>query len=207
MVVGSRNPDSHKEQTTREATMGRLHDERGFSLLELLVVAAIIACLAVVAAPVYAGQRSKAEDVLLIANARNLTTSVQSGWMDVQEAAPTSVPGSIIVAREWLTQQLKSPHVAGAGLHFINPCTDCGAIVNTNKLPTGDTPPAVWITSDPGFAHGKFVTNDATVARLRGTIIVNYVMGPHQSAGQIEIYSVDRDGNESAAVQTVPMGS
>jgi len=185
--------------------MARLHDERGFSLLELLIVLAIIACLAVVAAPVYASQRSKAEDVLLVANARNLTTSVQSGWMDVQNAAPTSLPGSIVVAREWLAQQLRNPRATGAGLHFVNPCTDSDAVVNTNKLPTGRTAPAVWITSDPGISFETFVTTPATSARLCGTIIVNYVMGPHQTGGQIEIFTVDRDGHRSAALQSVPM--
>jgi prepilin-type N-terminal cleavage/methylation domain-containing protein len=185
--------------------MARLQDERGFSLLELLIVLAIIACLAVVAAPVYASQRSKAEDVLLVANARNLATSVQSGWMDVQNAAPTSLPGSIVVAREWLAQQLRNPRATGAGLHFVNPCTDSDAVANTNKLPTGRTAPAVWITSDPALAYATFTATDAAVARLRGTIIVNYVVDPQQCRGQIEIFSVDRDGNKSATLQTVPM--
>ena len=185
--------------------MARLQDERGFSLLELLIVLAIIACLAVVAAPVYASQRSKAEDVLLVANARNLATSVQSGWMEVQNAAPTSLPGSIVVAREWLAQQLRNPRATGAGLHFVNPCTDSDAVANTNKLPTGRTAPAVWITSDPGISFETFVTTPATSARLCGTIIVNYVMGPHQTGGQIEIFTVDRDGHRSAALQSVPM--
>jgi len=49
------------------------------------------------------------------------------------------------------------------------------------------------------------VTTPATSARLCGTIIVNYVMSPHQTGGQIEIFTVDRDGHRSAALQSVPM--
>jgi len=128
--------------------MARLHDERGFSLLELLIVLAIIACLAVVAAPVYASQRSKAEDVLLVANARNLTTSVQSGWMTCRTPPRPRCRGR----SSWRGSGSPSSSETArdrAGLHFVNPCTDSDAVVNTNKLPTGRTAPAVWITSDP----------------------------------------------------------
>ncbi len=182
--------------------MGRLQDERGFTLFELLIVVAIIGLLCVIAGPVYATQASKAQDVLLTANARNLTTQVQSCRMDVQNAAPTSLPGSVAVAREWLTQQLGSPSETGAGVHFVNPCTTSDRVVDTNKLPTGHLSPAVWITSVPGYAHENFTATDVTAARLRGTIIVNYVVDLQHRSGQIEIYSVDRNGKKSAAVQT-----
>jgi type II secretory pathway pseudopilin PulG len=173
----------------------------------LLVAAAIIGLLFLIATPVYASQRSKAEGVLLTANGRNLTTAAQSGWMDVQNAAPTSLPGSIAVARDWLTQQLRSPSETGAGLRIVNPCTGSDGVVDTNKLPTGHRPPAVWITSDPGVSYEEFTATDVTVARLRGTIVVNYVVDSQQGSGQIEVFSIDRNGNKSAAVRTVPMGT
>ena len=81
--------------------MGRLRDERGFSLLELLIVLAIIACLAVVAAPVYASQRTRLEDVLLIANSRNLATPVPERLDGRERRAEdvAAVGSEIVVAR------------------------------------------------------------------------------------------------------------
>ena len=81
------------------------------------------------------------------------------------------------------------------------------SVVDINKLPTGHLSPAVWITSAPGYAHENFTATDATAARLRGTIIVNYVVDLQHRSGQIEIYSVDRNGKKSTAVRTVPMSS
>ena len=154
----------------------------------------------------YATQRSKAQDVLLTANARNLTTQVQSCWMDVQNAAPISLPGSVAVARQWLTQRLGSSPETSADLHFVNPCTTSDRVVDTNKLPTGHLSPAVGITSAPGYAYENFTATDVTAARLRGTSVVNYVVDPQQRGGLIETYSIDRDGKKSAAVQSVLMG-
>ena len=185
--------------------MTQRQEQRGFSLLELLVVAAVVACLCAVAAPVYAGQRSKAENVLLTANARNLTTSVQSGWLEVQNAAPTSLPGGIVVARQWLTQQVRDASQTGAGLHIVNPCTGSGRGVNSDKLPHGLQSPAVWITSAPAYDHEQFVASNVTAVRLRGTIIVVYVVDSQQRSGQIEIFSGDRNGDKSTVVQTVSL--
>jgi prepilin-type N-terminal cleavage/methylation domain-containing protein len=179
--------------------------QRGFSLLELLVVGAVIACLCVVAVPAYMGQRAKAENVLLAANARNLLTPVQTGWLQVQDASPTSLTGGIIVARQWLDQQLRGGAGGGAGLHIVNPCTGSDRVVDSDKLPRGLQAPAVWITADQAFDHEQLVASDITTARLRGTIIVDYVVDSQQRSGQIEIFAIDRNGQKSVAVQTVPL--
>ena len=179
--------------------------QRGFSLLELVVVAAVIACLCAVALPIYAGQRAKAENVLLTANARNLLAPTQDGWLEVQNDDPASLTAGVIVARQWLAQQLQSGTHPGAGLHIVNPCTNSDRIVNSNKLPRGLQSPAVWITADQAVDHEQFVTSDVTAARLRGTIIVDYVIDSQQRSGQIEIFAIDRNGQKSVAVQTIPL--
>jgi prepilin-type N-terminal cleavage/methylation domain-containing protein len=183
----------------------RRNAQRGFSLLELLIVAAVIGCLCVVAVPVYAGQRAKAENVLLTANARNLQPAVQGGWLDVQNAGPTSLTGGIIVARQWLARQLQGGAQAGGGLHLVNPCTGSDRIVDSDKLPHGLQSPAVWLTSAQAFDHEQLVASNVTAARLRGTIIVDFVVDSQQRSGQIEIFSIDRNGQKSTAVQTVPL--
>ena len=191
--------------------MGRLQDERGFTLFELLIVVAIIGFLYVIAGPVYATQASKAQDVLLTANARNLTTQVQSCWMTCRTPRRHRCRGRSLWrgsgSRSNSEARPESPSETGAGVHFVNPCTTSDRVVDTNKLPTGHLSPAVWITSVPGYAHENFTVTDVTAARLRGTIIVNYVVDLQHRSGQIEIYSVDRNGKKSAGVQTVPMSS
>jgi len=187
--------------------MGRRRAQDGFSLLELLIVLVALAIVGVVACPVYASQRSRAENVLLVANARNLADPVQSSWADVQEAAPTSLAGSVAVARLWLAKDLSGSRQAGGDLHVVNPCSDSDAVVDCDHVPAGRRAPAVWVTSNPVYAYGTFVASDVTVARLRGTIVVDYVVDAGQRDGQIEIYAVDRNGQESSVVQRVPMGS
>ncbi len=187
--------------------MRRRQAQAGFSLLELLIVAVALAILAAAACPVYASERSRAEDVLLVANSRNIATPVESSWADVQEAAPTSLEGSVATARQWLAQDLRGSRRVGGDLHVVNPCSGSDAVVDCDHVPAGDRAPAVWVTSNHVFAYGTFIPSDLTVARLRGTIVVDYVVDAQQRDGQIEIYSVDRNGQESSVVQRVPMGS
>ena len=66
-------------------------NEGGFTLVELLIVIAVIAVLATIAIPVFLGQRQKAQDIACKSLVRNAASVIETGYVDARSFVTTVV--------------------------------------------------------------------------------------------------------------------
>ena len=80
----------------------RLSDESGFSLIELMIVVAIIALLMAIAIPLFLGMRTRAQDTGARASAA-LAIRTAKGTLDDRENYASTTPASLGVMEPSLT--------------------------------------------------------------------------------------------------------
>jgi type IV pilus assembly protein PilA len=124
----------------------RAKSEKGFSLIELLVVMLIIGILAAVAIPSFVNQRSKAFDAAAKSNLRTAETAMETYSSDHNGSYPASVDtknGSsdpLVAIEEVLSN---APYVTGGA-------TANGYVLNSKAAGPGATGDTYTLTNNKG---------------------------------------------------------
>ena len=92
-------------------------NEHGFSLIELLVVVAILGVLAAIAIPQYASYRKRAFNAASLSDVKNLKTNMEAYRSDKQQyplfATPVMLAGSAIIDLDGVVIDSLSSNVQG----------------------------------------------------------------------------------------------
>jgi len=137
------------------------HDDRGFTLIELMVVVLIIAILLAIAVPTFLGARERANDRAAQSNLRNANTNALVFYTDHQQFTedPTEM--------ESLDASLRYTNTLGAATHrnvYVSvPAVGTYVPFDTVYLAAKSTNgPCFWIRTVGDKAEPRFARNDCS---------------------------------------------
>jgi len=110
--------------------------KKGFTLIELMVVVAIIGVLALLGLRLYTGQQDKAKSAIVIANASTVHTLIQGDLLDNSYSAD---PGSALLTNLKATGVNASDGTCTGLANMRNPFNSGGNIVRVGSISDGLT--------------------------------------------------------------------
>jgi type IV pilus assembly protein PilA len=115
-------------------------DERGFTLIELMVVVLIIAILIAIAIPTFLGARDRAQDRSAQSNARNALTAAKTVYSDNQSYLPGTPPSAanLRTAMEDAAPELTYTDAASTNKDTVSVAATAQRVQVVVKSETGD---------------------------------------------------------------------
>ena len=123
--------------------------KKGFTLIELMVVVAIIGVLALLGLRLYTGQQQKAKNAIVKANAGTVQTLIQANLADSNESTVDGTVGATAAASSLINgAQIYNPY---SGSQQVNNGTEGATGTTTDGNQIGE----VWVT----FSSDIFTVN------------------------------------------------
>ena len=177
---------------------------KGFSLIELIVVMVIVGVLAAVAVPSYIGYVAKAKKGVLETNAYEFTELVRLYSIDFKKEDWHGDWGDdgTDTLNNFIEYDLE---VVNSGtyennVNMKNPYSGKMSVLEFNKtISSGDGYcPAIFMTDTEGYAYD----GNGSTANIIGTVVA-YFAKSGDTTDHIEIYYINKDGSKSDFLQII----
>jgi type IV pilus assembly protein PilA len=134
-------------------------DERGFTLIELMVVVLIIAILIAIAIPTFLGARDRAQDRSAQSNARNALTAAKAVFVDNQSYLVPDVAG-LLVEMEKAAPELNYVATASTDKDTVSMAATAQRVQVVVRSDTG----SCWAITDQATGASAGTTGPTKVA-------------------------------------------
>ncbi len=181
----------------------RLKKKRGFTIIEMLCVMAILGMLAALAIPQFSFVRESAKKAVTVSNTRTTVSTIigltamydKEDWY-AQRNSGDSYDYSSATMSNYL-EKLFENGVEGENNHsYINQYSGSEVILNWSSSISGTgEDPAVFITNTSTYSYAN--SNSSNMTQLEGTVIVYFdteETGEGLTTNHIEVYYTDENG-------------